>query len=229
MTQQTNDNIRFLRGLRAVRDYTSDPIPDDVLNSILEVGRWSGSASNVQGTEVVVVRDRAILQRMSEVGARPAAGAAAALVIVMPGDESRRDLDSFDNGRLVERLLLAAKAVGVGSNIATLKEDGPDVIKEALGIPRREAHLDRRHPRLHRRSRPQSPPQEPNRRPQARRTPSSTTTATSGSQTEAVSPPFRFPLSEIGEGVRGEVSPGAPIPKSDHAAPDGPPYTRGYR
>ena len=135
MTQQSNDNIRFLRGLRAVRDYTSDPIPDAVLNDILEVGRWSGSASNVQGTEVVVVRDRAILQRISEVGARPAAGAAAALVIVMNNDESRRDLDSFDNGRLVERLLLAAKAVGVGSNIATLKEDGPDVIKQALGIP----------------------------------------------------------------------------------------------
>jgi nitroreductase len=135
MSTYTNDNIRFLRGLRAVRDYTSDPIPDDVLNDILEVGRWSGSASNVQGNEVVVVRDRAILQRMSEVGVRPAAGAAAALVVVMNNDEARRDLDSFDNGRLVERLLLAAKAVGVGSNIATLKEDGPDVIKEALGIP----------------------------------------------------------------------------------------------
>src|SRR5688572_13440990 len=135
MNTSTNDNIRFLRSLRAVRDYTPDPIPDDVLNHILEVGRWSGSASNIQGAEVVVVRDRTILQRMSEVGVRPAAGAAAALVIVMPGDESRRDLDSFDNGRLVERLLLAAKAVGVGSNIATLKEDGPDVIKEALGIP----------------------------------------------------------------------------------------------
>ena len=40
-----------------------------------------------------------------------------------------------DHGRLVERLLLAAKAHGLGGNIATLKGPGPNAIKEALGIP----------------------------------------------------------------------------------------------
>lgn len=135
MNQQTNDKIRFLRGLRAVREYTSEPIPDDVLADILEVGRWSGSASNIQSTEVVVVRDPQTKQRMSELGVRPAAGAAVALVVVTPGDADRHDLEVFDNGRLVERLLLAAKAHGVGSNIATLKENGPEVMKETLGIP----------------------------------------------------------------------------------------------
>jgi nitroreductase len=135
LNQESNDKIRFLRGLRAVRDYTSDPIPEAVLSDILEVGRWSGSASNVQGTEVVVVRDSQIKQRMSELGARPAAGAAVVLVVVTPGDPDRHDLEVFDNGRLVERLLLATRAHGLGSNIATLKEDGPTVIKEALGIP----------------------------------------------------------------------------------------------
>jgi nitroreductase len=135
MNQQSNDKIRFLRGLRAVRDYTSDPIPEDVLRDILEVGRWSGSASNVQGTEIVVVRDPQVKQRMSELGARPAAGAAAVLVITLPANSERRELEAFDNGRLVERLLLAAKAHGLGSNIATLKEDGPEIIREALGVP----------------------------------------------------------------------------------------------
>ena len=135
MNQEPNVAIRFLRGLRAVRDYTSDKIPDEVVRDIIEVGRWSGSASNVQATEIVVVRDPAIKQRMSELGARPAAGAAIVLVIVTPGNAERHDLEVFDNGRLVERLLLAAKAHGLGSNIATLKETGPDVIKEALGIP----------------------------------------------------------------------------------------------
>jgi nitroreductase len=41
----------------------------------------------------------------------------------------------FDDGRLVERLMLAAKAHGLGSNIGTLKGDGPEVITQALGIP----------------------------------------------------------------------------------------------
>ena len=132
---QANDKIRFLRNLRAVRNYTPEQISEDVLSDILEVGRWSGSASNRQGTEVVVVRDSKTMQRMSEVGARPAAGATVALVVVTSGDAERHDLNIFDSGRLVERLLLAADAHGSGGNIATLKEDGPDIIKQMLGIP----------------------------------------------------------------------------------------------
>jgi nitroreductase len=134
MTQQS-DLIRFLRNLRAVREYTPEPVADDVIHSILEVGRWSGSASNNQPTELVVVRDNAIKQKIAENGARPAAGAAVVLVVVTPGDADRHDLEVFDNGRLVERLLLAAKAEGLGANIATLKGDGPELIKQALGIP----------------------------------------------------------------------------------------------
>jgi nitroreductase len=38
--------IAFLRGLRAVRQLRPDPLPADVLDDILEVARWSGSAGN---------------------------------------------------------------------------------------------------------------------------------------------------------------------------------------
>ncbi len=36
---------------------------------------------------------------------------------------------------LAERLALAARACGLGSCIATLKNEGPDVAKQLLGIP----------------------------------------------------------------------------------------------
>jgi len=135
MSEQSNEMTKFLRSLRAVRDYTGNPIADDVLQDILEVGRWSASASNLQPTEIVVVRDAAIRQKMAENGARPAGGAPVALVIVTPGGPERHDVTVFDEGRLVERLLLAAKAHGLGGNIETLKEQGPEIIRTALGIP----------------------------------------------------------------------------------------------
>lgn len=135
MSNQSGDFIEFLRSLRAVREYTAEPIAEDALRDILEVGRWSGSASNRQPTELVVVHDKGILQQITDHGVRAAAGAALALLIVTPGNPERHDLEVFDDGRLVERLLLAAKAHGLGSNIGTLKGDGPDVIKQALGIP----------------------------------------------------------------------------------------------
>ena len=135
MSDHAEDQIKFLRNLRAVREYTSDPIPESVLNDILEVGRWSGSASNRQPTELVVVRDQEVMQKFAEGGVRAAAGAPLALLIVTPGDPERKDLEVFDEGRMVERLLLAAKAHGLGSNVSTLKGEGPDVIKQELGIP----------------------------------------------------------------------------------------------
>jgi len=135
LSQQSREMTKFLRGLRAVREYTQETVPDDVVHDILEVGRWSGSASNAQPTEVVVVRDHEMRQKLADGGARPAAGASLALVIVTPGDADRHDLEVFDDGRLVERLLLAANAHGLGGNIATLKGPGPNTIKEALGIP----------------------------------------------------------------------------------------------
>lgn len=135
MPEQTSSRLAFLRRLRAVREYTPEPVAEDAIRDILEVGRWAGSASNRQPAEVVVVRDQAVLQQIGRHGVRAAESAPVALVIVSPGDPERRELEIFDEGRLVERLLLAAKAHGLGSNISTLKGEGPEVIKAALGIP----------------------------------------------------------------------------------------------
>ena len=50
MTLETSARlIEFLRSLRAVREYTPEPVTDDILQDIIEVGRWSGSASNKSG------------------------------------------------------------------------------------------------------------------------------------------------------------------------------------
>jgi len=132
---QPAELIAFLRGLRAVREYTPEPVPESAVSDMLEVGRWSGSASNKQPVELVVIRDAATKQKLAESGVRPAAGAAVAFVIVTPGDPAAKEREAFDDGRLVERLLLAAKAHQLGANVGSLKGDGPTVIKQWLGIP----------------------------------------------------------------------------------------------
>jgi nitroreductase len=127
---QTQELTRFLNRLRQVREYTAEAVPEDVLRDIAEVGRQSGSGSNKQPWAVVVVRDRGLMQKMGEWGARPAAGAAATFLIVMDENSSQ-----LDEGRLAERLMLGAAAHGLGAGIATLKNEGPDAIKPLLGIP----------------------------------------------------------------------------------------------
>jgi nitroreductase len=55
----------FLRSLRAVREFQRKPVPDDVVQDILEVARWSGSAGNRQMGEIIVVRKRETLQALA--------------------------------------------------------------------------------------------------------------------------------------------------------------------
>jgi nitroreductase len=56
--------VGFLKSLRAVRFFEQDkPVPENVLQDVLEVARWSGSARNRQPWEFVVVRDRETLER----------------------------------------------------------------------------------------------------------------------------------------------------------------------
>lgn len=52
--------------LRAVRRLRDDPIPDDVLERVLQAAAWAPTGGNVQPWRVIVVRDAALKQRLGE-------------------------------------------------------------------------------------------------------------------------------------------------------------------
>ncbi|GAB3881587.1 nitroreductase family protein [Terrabacter terrigena] len=56
-----------MRTTAAVRDFTDDPLPDDVLARILDNARFAPSGGNRQGTRVVVVRDAGVREGLVEV------------------------------------------------------------------------------------------------------------------------------------------------------------------
>jgi len=51
---------------KSVRKYKSDPIPQDVLDRILEAGRIAPSAKNIQPWRFIVVKDPAIKKKIGE-------------------------------------------------------------------------------------------------------------------------------------------------------------------
>ena len=51
------DLYDVMRTTGAARQYTDHPLPDDVLERILDNARFAPSGGNRQGTHVVVVRD----------------------------------------------------------------------------------------------------------------------------------------------------------------------------
>jgi nitroreductase len=62
-----------MRTTPATREFTDDPLPDDVLHRILDHARFAPSGGNRQGARIVVVRDRATreaLARLNEPAVR---------------------------------------------------------------------------------------------------------------------------------------------------------------
>ena len=132
----TRDRITFLRGLRAVRTFRPAPVGQEVIDDILDVVRWSGSASNRQPWEIILVRERDTLRSLASFDgyAGHLSRAPLGIVLVMAGD--RAEQETYDEGRLAERIMLAAHAHGVGSSIGWIVGHGRDAARELLGIPR---------------------------------------------------------------------------------------------
>ncbi len=119
-----------IKGLRAVRSFSPQPIDSELLMAILEAGRWTGSSRNSQPWELVVVLEQQAREELSGCGryAEPLAAAAAAVVLV-----GRPKASDFDIGRLGQNLMLAAATFGLGSCPVTLHNQ--DRARRLLGVP----------------------------------------------------------------------------------------------
>jgi nitroreductase len=60
------DLYEVMRTTAAVREFTDDALPDDVLRRVLDHARFAPSGGNRQGTQIVVVRDPATRERLVE-------------------------------------------------------------------------------------------------------------------------------------------------------------------
>lgn len=137
MADTAHEQIEFLRTLRAVRNFLPEPVPQAALDDILAVARWSGSASNRQPWAFLVLRDRETLRALAQVSpnAGHAANAPLAIVLIMDGDPGRVPHETYDEGRLSERIMLAAEAHGLGSCIGWFRPETMAAAKDLLGIP----------------------------------------------------------------------------------------------
>jgi nitroreductase len=118
-----------------VREFQRKPVPDDVVQDILEVARWSGSAGNRQLGEIIVVRNGETLRALAGLGGYVGhlRDAALGMLLLMPGEWPEGE--TFDEGRLAERIMLGAWAHGVGSSIGWFSPEGRKEVKRLLRVP----------------------------------------------------------------------------------------------
>lgn len=101
---------------RSLRRYSGEPVPQALLDRILEAGLRSASGRSRRPWELIVVRDRAMLDDLAECreqGAAMLTGADAAIVVV--ADPTLADTWVEDCSIVMANMHLEAAASGVGS------------------------------------------------------------------------------------------------------------------
>ncbi len=120
-----------IRTVLAVRHFKDTPIPEPIVQHIVEAGRLTASGGNSQPWHFIVVRDKETLRQLGQLARTGPYIPQAPLAIVVAMD--RNPLAVSDGSRAIQDMILAAWSQGVGSNWVgynNLPEVNP-----LLGIP----------------------------------------------------------------------------------------------
>jgi nitroreductase len=134
--ENVNEVLEQINKVRQVRQYEPNPVPDDVVTQLLEIARWTGSSRNTQPWHFIVVDDRDKLKAISELRTPINWVAESSLAIAIVLDGNNVPGEAYDEGRVTERIMIAAHLLGLGAGTAWYgDEDLQKKGKEILGIP----------------------------------------------------------------------------------------------
>ena len=125
------DVFEAIRAMLAVRRYQDKAVPEATVHRIVEAGRMTGSAKNMQPWHFIVVQDRETLRQLGAMARTGPYVAQAPVAIVVAVDKTPFAVS--DASRAIESMMLTAWADGVGSNWVGF--GGMADVKRLLDIP----------------------------------------------------------------------------------------------
>ncbi len=150
-----NDTVRLLQAHRSERSYKSDPIPSEILDDIIESAHLAPTSMNSQDVSIVVVKDAARRQRISEIaGGQPWIAKAPVFIAVVAdlnktrigvektgvAQQTHHSVESIyssvtDCGIALATMMIAARSYGLGVVPIGGIRRNPDEMVELLGLP----------------------------------------------------------------------------------------------
>jgi len=130
--------VRPLIRVRQVREFLDVPITAAEMDAIADAARWSGSSQNSQPWRLITIRCADTIRRIAEAlppNARALRTAPAAVAVVLPDEQGHAVSHAYDEGRLTERILIAATFLGLGEGVSWVPTENRPAIGEILGVP----------------------------------------------------------------------------------------------
>ena len=113
------NTLESIKTRRSIRKYKSDPVPQELLNKIIDAGLYAPSGMGRQATIILSVTNKEVRDQLSKLNARimgtdtdPFYGAPAVLIVL-----AKKDCPTgiYDGGLVMQHLMLAAHELGLGS------------------------------------------------------------------------------------------------------------------
>ncbi len=115
----TNEVLENIKNRRSIRSYKNDPIPEDLLNLVLEAGSYAPSGMGKQSPTIIAIRDKKYRDLISKLNAKvmnrdtdPYYGAP---IIILVLADSTIPTYIEDATCVIENMMLAASSLGLGT------------------------------------------------------------------------------------------------------------------
>jgi nitroreductase len=115
----------------AIRSYEDKPIPEAIIERIVEAGRLTGSSMNRQPWHFIVIQDREMLQQLGKLAQSGPYIAQAPMAVAVVIERTRFAVS--DGSRAIQSMMLTAWEEGIGSNWVGFM--GFEDVKPLLAIP----------------------------------------------------------------------------------------------
>ena len=135
--------LELMQTRRSVRGFKPDPVPEEILDQIVEAGTWAATGRNRQSPVIIKVTNRELIRKLSKLNGEimgtdsdPFYGAPAVLIVLA---DKTVPTYLYDGSLVMGNLMLAAHSLGIGSCwIHRAKEEfqlpeGKEILK-SLGI-----------------------------------------------------------------------------------------------
>ena len=123
------DTLDVIRTKRSTRKFLDEPVPEEIINKILDAGRHAQSSKNEQPWTFVLVQSKERLKAVSKCGTYAGHISGADFAVILVDHNSW----SFDMGQAAAYMQLAACDLGVSSCLAYF--GAQDKLRALLGIP----------------------------------------------------------------------------------------------
>lgn len=121
MSTQTNPVIDVLKARRSCRSFSSESVPQELIDQIIDAGLYAPSGMGRQAVKILAITDKKVREQLAvdnaKVGGFPAGtdpfyGAPVILVVLA---EKECPTGIYDGPLVMQNLMLAAHSLGLGS------------------------------------------------------------------------------------------------------------------